>query len=69
MGYKSTRKSGSASKFTIGNKVKTPSGLTGKVIGAAEFWNGWEYNVRLGGSDRHFKNRRYKESQLRKVGR
>ena len=38
---------GPKSKFRIGSKVKTKSGLIGKVIGIAEFRWGYEYRIKV----------------------
>jgi len=35
------------SKFRIGSKVKTKSGLVGKVIGMAEYRWGYEYRIKI----------------------
>ena len=67
MGYKSVNKGGTPSKLRLKDRVKTPSSMKGTVIGVAEYWNGWEYNVKLDGDSRHFKNRHYKEAQLKKI--
>jgi hypothetical protein len=39
----------SPSKFDLGDKVKTPSGLIGEIIGLAEFANYWEYRIKVPG--------------------
>ena len=35
------------SKFDLGDKVKTPSGLVGEIIGLAEYSMGWEYRIKI----------------------
>ena len=45
----SMRTNGSPNKFKIGQLVQTKSGLVGKVLGYAEYWNGWEYKVKVDG--------------------
>jgi hypothetical protein len=37
------------SKFDLGDKVKTPSGLVGEIIGLAEYSLGWEYRIKIPG--------------------
>ena len=54
----------SASKFRIGSKVKTKSGLVGKVIGMAEYQWGYEYRIKVPGKA---KTMYRKESDLRKA--
>jgi preprotein translocase subunit YajC len=39
----------SPNKFRLGQLVQTKSGLVGKVIGYAEYFNGWEYRVKVDG--------------------
>ncbi|MBV6343625.1 hypothetical protein [Candidatus Magnetobacterium casense] len=38
------------SKFDLGDKVKTPSGLVGEIIGLSEYRSmGWEYRLQVPG--------------------
>ena len=46
LGAKSVHGKGRA-KFRLGQKVQTKSGLVGKVIGYAEYWNGFTYRVKV----------------------
>ena len=52
-------------KFELNQRVKTPSGLTGQIIGMAEYQWGWDYRIKLDGDNRYFKNRYYHETQLK----
>ena len=49
MSVKSTRAGYPSSKFNLGDKVKTPSGLVGEIIGLAEYALGWEYRIKVPG--------------------
>lgn len=40
---------GPSSKYDLGDKVKTPSGLVGEIIGLAEFQLGWQYRIKVPG--------------------
>lgn len=52
----------SPNKFRLGQLVQTKSGLVGKVIGYAEYFNGWEYRIKVEGK----KNTMYrKEAELK----
>lgn len=37
------------SRYDLGDKVKTPSGLVGEIIGLAEYHWGWEYRIQVPG--------------------
>lgn len=39
----------SSSKFDLGDKVKTPSGLIGEIIGMAEYRWTWTYRIKVPG--------------------
>ena len=47
MTVRSVFKGRSLSKFDLGDKVKTPSGLVGEIIGLAEYSLGWEYRIKI----------------------
>ena len=49
MTVRSVFKGRSLSKFDLGDRVKTPSGLVGEVIGLAEHGWGWEYRIKVPG--------------------
>ena len=42
----------SPSKFDLADKVKTPSGLVGEIIGLAEYRWTWTYRVRVPGKEK-----------------
>ena len=52
------------SKFRLGSKVKTKSGIVGKVIGMAEYRWGFEYRIKVPGKA---KTMYRKEADLRKA--
>ena len=60
---KSMRPNGNPNKFDIGQLVQTKSGLVGKVIGYAEYWNGWEYRIKVEGK----KNTMYRAESDMKI--
>lgn len=49
MSVKPIVKGHKTSKFDLGDKVKTPSGLVGEIIGIGEYYWGWEYRVHVSG--------------------
>jgi len=49
MAVRSVFKGRSLSKFDLGDRVKTPSGLVGEVIGMVEYAWGWEYRIKVPG--------------------
>lgn len=38
-----------SSRYDLGDKVMTPSGLVGEIIGLAEYYWGWEYRIQVPG--------------------
>ena len=49
MAARSVFKGKPLSRFDLGDRVKTPSGLVGEIIGMAEYRWGWEYRVKVPG--------------------